>query len=111
MAGSVAYRIKVKNLSCVNVELYTGVNEKLEVPVMLPPVLDKLNLENMKVLICDDVVDSGQTLQMVDEFCEGVVAESRTAALYQKPAATVECDYFWKKTDQWIDFPWSTVGQ
>ena len=31
------YALDVKNISAVNVEFYTGVDERLEVPIMLPP--------------------------------------------------------------------------
>ncbi|MDQ4110592.1 MAG: phosphoribosyltransferase, partial [Actinomycetota bacterium] len=31
------YALDVKNLSAINVEFYTGVNERLDVPIMLPP--------------------------------------------------------------------------
>jgi hypothetical protein len=28
--------------------------------------------------------------------------------LYQKPHSQVDCEYVWKHTDRWINFPWST---
>ena len=31
----------------------------------------------------------------------------RTAVLYEKSHSVVKCDYVWKHTDQWINFPWS----
>ena len=43
----------------------------------------------------------------MQEFCEGKVAEVRTAVLYEKSHSVVKCDYVWKRTDQWINFPWS----
>ena len=27
--------------------------------------------------------------------------------LYEKPRSVVKCDYVWRRTDLWIDFPWS----
>ena len=27
--------------------------------------------------------------------------------LYEKSHSVVQCDYVWKRTDQWINFPWS----
>jgi uncharacterized protein len=32
----------------------------------------------------------------------------RTAVLYEKPQSVVRCDFVWRRTDRWIDFPWST---
>ena len=37
LAMGLGYALDVKNLSAVNVEFYTGVDERLDVPMMLPP--------------------------------------------------------------------------
>ena len=80
-AGALSYALNVKNLHVMNVEFYTGVDERLELPVVLPPVLDRVDLTD--------------------------VASVRTAVIYEKPRSLVRCDYVWRRTDRWIDFPWS----
>lgn len=107
-AGSLGYALSVKNLYVMNLEFYTGVDERLDVPIMLPPYLDKVDLADSKILVVDDVADTGHTLKVVHEFCQDVVAESTTAVLYEKSHSLVKCDYVWKRTDAWINFPWST---
>jgi len=107
-AGSLGYALSVKNLYVMNLEFYTGVDERLDVPVMLPPYLDKVDLADSRILVVDDVADTGHTLKVVHEFCQDVVAESMTAVLYEKPHSQVKCDFVWKRTDRWINFPWST---
>jgi hypothetical protein len=97
----------VKNTYTMNVEFYTGVDERLEMPMLLPPVPDLVDFGEQKVLIADDVADTGATLALVKEFCEGKVAEVRCAVLYEKPRSTVACEYVWRRTDRWIVFPWS----
>jgi len=91
----------------MNVEFYTGVDERLEMPMLLPPVPDLVDFGEQRILIADDVADTGATLALVKEFCEGKVAEVRCAVLYEKPRSTVSCEYVWRRTDRWIDFPWS----
>lgn len=108
VAGSLGYALSVKNLYVMNVEFYTGIDERLDVPVMLPPYLDLYEIEDRKVLVADDVADTGHTLAMVRDFTADRVGEVRTAVLYEKPQSIVKCDYVWKHTDQWINFPWST---
>ncbi len=108
LAGSLGYALSVKNLYVMNLEFYSGVGERLNMPVMLPPYLDKFDLEDAKILIADDVADTGHTLKVVHEFCQEVVSEARTAVLYEKPQSVVKCDYVWKRTDKWINFPWSS---
>ncbi len=107
-AGSLGYALSVKNLYVMNLEYYTGIDKRLDVPVMLPPYLHKIDLTDAKILVADDVADTGHTLKAVHEFCQDVVAESRTAVLYEKSHSLVKCDYVWKRTDQWINFPWSS---
>lgn len=108
IAGSLAYALGVKNLHVMNVEYYTGRGERLEFPVILPPPLTLVNLESAKVLIADDVADTGATLEMVRDHVGPQVGEVRSAVLYQKTISTMSCDYVWRHTDRWIDFPWST---
>lgn len=101
------YALDVKNLSAINVEFYTGVDERLELPVVLPPTPDAVDLAGLKVLIADDVADTGRTLEIVRDFCADHVAEARIAVIYEKPWTVVRPDYAWRHTEAWIDFPWS----
>jgi uncharacterized protein len=107
IAGALGYALSVKNLYTMNVEFYTGVGETLDVPMILPPAPDLIDLHDKKILVADDVADTGKTLRLVLEFCTGKVAEVRSAVLYGKPHSIVECEYVWKHTDKWINFPWS----
>ena len=107
VAGALGYALDVKNTFTMNVEFYTGVDERLEMPMILPPVPDLVDLEESRVLIADDVADTGRTLLLVKDFLAGKVAEARCAVLYEKPHSEVNCEYVWRHTDRWIDFPWS----
>ena len=109
LGGALGYALEVKNLFVMNVEFYTGVDERLDLPVVLPPTLDRVDLTGANVLVADDVADTGKTLELVRDFCAGYVAEVRTAVIYEKPRSLVRCDYVWRRTDRWIDFPWSSL--
>ncbi|KID29438.1 putative phosphoribosyltransferase [Prauserella sp. Am3] len=108
VAGALGYALDVKNLHVMNVEFYTGVDERLDLPVMLPPVPNTVDLAGAKVLVADDVADTGATLKLVRDFCADAVAEVRCAVVYEKPSSTVSCEYVWRRTEKWINFPWST---
>lgn len=107
VAGALGYALDVKNTFTMNVEFYTGIDERLPMPMLLPPVPDLVDFAETKVLIADDVADTGATLALVKGFCEGKVGEVRCAVLYEKPRSEVRCEYVWRRTDRWIDFPWS----
>lgn len=109
VGGAMSYALGVKNCCVINVEYYTGVDERLEVPIILPPALTLVDLRDAQVLVVDDVADTGGTLQLVAETIRPHVAELRTAVLYEKPRSQVRCDYVWRRTDRWIEFPWATL--
>jgi hypoxanthine phosphoribosyltransferase len=110
VGGALGYALSVKNVYTMNVEYYTGVDERLEVPRILPPAPDFVDLHDARILIADDVADTGHTLESVLEFCAGKVGEVRLAVLFEKPHTVVPCDYVWRRTDRWIDFPWSAAA-
>ena len=107
IGGALGYALAVKNTYTMNVEFYTLVDERLEVPRILPPAPAFVDLAVAKLLIVVDVADTGHTLKSVHEFCAGKVGEVRTAVIYEKPHSVVQCDYVWRRTDLWINFPWS----
>jgi hypothetical protein len=109
VAGALGYALSVKNLHLMNVEFYNGVGSTLDMPVMLPPVPSAVDFSQKKVLIADDVADTGKTIELVRDFVAGHVAEVRSAVVYEKPGSLVKCEYVWKRTDMWINFPWSTL--
>lgn len=106
-AGSLGYALSVKNIYTMNVEYYTGEDERLDVPVVLPPYLELVDLEDSRVLVVDDVADTGHTLKLVRDFCKDNVGHVRTAVLYEKDRSVVKCDYIWQRCNLWIEFPWS----
>ncbi|WP_111718442.1 phosphoribosyltransferase [Homoserinimonas sp. OAct 916] len=109
LAGALAYALGVKGCGALNVEFYTDGPATLPDPVVLPPILDNDAVAGARVLLVDDVSDSGRTLAHVVELLETVGAEVRTACLYVKPRTICEPHYVWRATDRWIMFPWSTL--
>ncbi|MBH5300800.1 phosphoribosyltransferase [Corynebacterium silvaticum] len=106
-AGALSYSMGVKLSDAINVEFYTDVNETLPDPVLLEPLLDTNSIKGHRVLVVDDVADSGRTLQLVLKLLESHGAEVRSAVIYAKSRSVVSPTYVWKHTDEWIVFPWS----
>lgn len=109
LAGGIAYALGVKSCGAVNAEFYTGIGTRLPEPIMLPPLLDEASIVGKKVLLVDDVSDSGRTLAMVVQLLEAGGAEVRTVCLYSKPGTVHEPTYTWRRTPRWIVFPWSAL--
>ena len=118
-AGAIAYALDVKAIGTMNVEFYSGIGETLSEPVLLPPLMDVSAMDGKKVLVVDDVADSGKTLKMVMDLIDehglsldgssAVRVEARSAVIYKKPVSIIDPDYVWAHTSSWINFPWSTL--
>ena len=109
-AGAVAYGLGVKSCGALNVEFYTGIGTVLDAPALLPPDLDMGYLPGKRVLLVDDVADSGRTLALAVQMLKDAGADVRSVCIYTKPGSVATPDYSWRKTDRWIDFPWSARG-
>lgn len=108
-AGALSYAMGVKLSDAINVEFYTDVHQTLPDPVLLAPMLDTESIAGRRLLVVDDVADSGRTLALVLELLRGFGAEARSAVIYAKPRSVVEPDFVWRATDEWIVFPWSAA--
>jgi len=70
-----------------------GVDGRRPVPILLPPVPDLVDMAGARVLVTDDVADTGATLGLVRDFCTGRVGDVRCAVVYEKPRSEVACEY------------------
>ncbi len=59
-----------------------------------------------RVLVVDDVADTGKSLEAVVTELRKHDLDIRTATLYRKPWAEFNPDFFAEETDAWIIFPW-----
>ena len=41
-------------------------------------------------------------------FVAGNVGSVKAAVLYEKPRSVINCEYVSRRTDKWINFPWSS---
>ena len=89
----------------VKAEFYLGVAETKGEPVITQPV--SVLVKDKKVLIVDDVADTGKSLALVKEHLkEKGATDVKIATIYYKPWSIVTPDYFGRKTSHWIIFPW-----
>lgn len=105
-AGALAYALDVELADAINVERYTDRTQPTPDPVLLAPLLDTAHITGQRLLIVDDVADSGRTLGLVTKLLRGFGADVRSAVLYSKPGTIFAPDYFWTQTNNWVVFPW-----
>jgi len=92
-------------LANITVEFYVDVAETKSKPVLTQTIAT--SVKGKKVLILDDVADTGKTLKLVKEHLVKKGAEQvKIATIYYKPWSIVVPDYYEKETKRWVVFPW-----
>jgi hypoxanthine phosphoribosyltransferase len=76
--------------------------------------LDAVHLLNeRKILLVDDVADTGSSLVYTKKLLEEKGTKCVTVAIYVKPWTTFWPDYYYKEVREWVVFPWElfeTIG-
>lgn len=103
-ARSMVDFLAVEAVSSIQIEFYTAPTKTQELPVITQSL--PVSIKNEKVLIFDDIVDSGETLRLATEYLGHHGAQSvTTAVLIAKPWTKFNVDYFARKSEAWVIFP------
>ena len=106
-AGMLAYRLGIRNILVAAVEYYDDTGKPGPKPTFLQFPADPI-LRGQRVLIVDEVWDSGTTIHAVTERVRQAGGDPTTAVLHYKPersrvAATP--DHHVVTTDRWVVYP------
>ncbi|MBN1784306.1 MAG: phosphoribosyltransferase [Candidatus Bathyarchaeota archaeon] len=92
-------------LANVATEYYLGVADTKQEPTITQPI--SISVEDKKVLVVDDVADTGESLKLVNTHLkEHGASEIRIATIYYKQWSVTVPQYYAKETCLWIIFPW-----
>lgn len=104
-AAIVARELNIRVVDCVAVKSYDHQNQGgIEVLKPISEIITQSNGDGKKVLIVDDLVDTGATARVVREMLPG----AHFATVYAKPKGREMVDTFVTEVSQdtWIYFPW-----
>ncbi|NMB57395.1 phosphoribosyltransferase [Candidatus Beckwithbacteria bacterium] len=108
MTRSLVDFLKVDKVASIGVKFYSGINQRLEKPEIYQDL--PVCVKDEKVLLFDDVADSGESLLFVKNYLLSCgVKEIKTAALFYKSHSKIEPDFWGAKTDAWIIFPYEAI--
>jgi hypoxanthine phosphoribosyltransferase len=103
VAMVVSDRLGVK-IDFINVKSYNGISQR-NTPKIVSTLTE--NIEGKKVLIVDDLIDQGDTMETVKRYLNGQSPLFLEAAvLFQKPWSRVNADYCLEVVDKWVVFPY-----
>lgn len=105
LACSLVDFLAVKYVASLGIKFYSGVYQMLDKPEIyqdLPKVI-----KGEKVLLFDDVADSGKSFEFARKYLKKRKVKSvTTVSLFYKPHSQFEPDYWVSQTNAWIVFPY-----
>jgi hypoxanthine phosphoribosyltransferase len=104
----ISEKMDIRCILVAAVMFYTGVGETLDHPLFLQFPPDPL-LAGKRILIVDDIWDSGRTAVNVKERVLTAGAEAEVAVIHYKPRNSLfeeRPDYYVVETEAWIVYPW-----
>lgn len=96
------------NLANMRVVFYKDIGLRNRRPVITQAVTS--DVRGKRVLVVDDVSDSGHSLRVVSNHLRGKGAGNvKVCTLYVKPHSIFVPDYYARKTRKWVIFPWERL--
>ena len=105
-----SYMLDVRCIQAVRVEHYDDQNNRLASGARFIDGLQPfatLDITTERLLIVDDIVDTGETLKLVRQAVQDHADQIKAAALYVRSNQKHATDWYWKVEDEWIVFPWA----
>lgn len=104
LAHALAQKLNIRNVQSLRCELYDDTTKRELLRIKGGCEFD----EQKKVLVVDDISDSGQTLKGVMEYFKTSYPqiEFYAATLFYKKTSVYEPDVWIREADEWIEFFW-----
>ncbi|MEM9716697.1 MAG: xanthine phosphoribosyltransferase [Pseudomonadota bacterium] len=96
----VARELDVRTVDTISIKSYNKQTQG-DIRILKSPDAELMG-DGAGVLIVDDLVDSGKTLEVVRQH----YPKAHFATVYAKPAGKAQVDTFVQEVEDWIFFPW-----
>jgi xanthine phosphoribosyltransferase len=104
VAHAMAEGLNIRDVQTIRTELYDEVNKREKLSIF-----GACKFSNIKrVLVVDDIADSGDTLKAVMNYLESEFSEIefKSATLFYKRTSVYEPHFWVNEANEWIDFFW-----
>lgn len=97
--------LDVREVGILGVTFYKAMGKATDFPRITQELT--MDLAGLRVLIVDDVADTGRSLMVAKDYLQRKGAkEIRIATIHYKPNSVFKPDYFVASTTAWIVYPW-----
>ena len=110
----ISEKLDMRNILVASVMFYSGIEKTLEKPIFMQFPADPY-LKGSRILVVDDIWDSGKTAMAVRNRIIEVNGTPEVAVLHYKPSKShfpgQRPDFAAAETDEWIVYPWEPDEQ
>ncbi|QOY51642.1 phosphoribosyltransferase [Candidatus Sulfurimonas baltica] len=104
LSHAMAEGLNIRDVQSIRTELYDDTCKREELTIFGSAEFTDIK----KVLVVDDIADSGDTLNEIMKHLRGCFkdVEFQSATLFYKKTSIYEPDFWINEADDWIDFFW-----
>lgn len=103
-SGTLLDYLNLDKISVFQIKFYTDIYKKEKRPIIVQSL--PVQVENENILLFDDVIDSGETIQVAKSYLTMCGTKTiTTASLFIKPWSKIKPDFYAESTKAWIIFP------
>lgn len=96
--------LQVEDISSIKIEFYTNIGVTADMPVITQSL--PVSIRDERILVFDDIVDSGATLELAINYLKQHGCRSiHSATLLQKPWTKYTADFAARTSEAWVIFP------
>lgn len=107
MVRLLADELELLDISLLQISSYSGVAEHDPEPIILQGLPEQV--AGQRLLIFEDIVDTGATLQVLDKYLDTLgVHEFDVATLVEKSHTVRQAEFVAERINSWIIFPYET---
>jgi hypoxanthine phosphoribosyltransferase len=110
LARILADFLQIPCIVSMGVRFYSGVDQRFQMPQIYQDIAPSDSIRGKKVLLFDDIADTGESLLFAKEHVQNLgAAEVVSATLFYKERSKVVPDYFSQQTSDWVVFPFEAM--
>lgn len=108
MSHLLGHAWNLTSIYSINVMSYSDKKVKSSLIMENMPAIKQ---EHKKILVIDEIVDSGESLSVVMEKLRAnfAHAEFKSGVIFQKSSAKFKADFFIREPKAWVDFFWEVA--
>jgi hypoxanthine phosphoribosyltransferase len=96
--------LDTRHIASIRVEFYSALNRRRPQPVITERTPTPVH--GKRLLIVDDVADTGQSLRLVQDTVSSDAKAVKSLTIFRKPWSVITPDFSARETTAWVVFPW-----